>query len=331
MATMKQIGKHSRPIVENEGQARRLTLAEMQKKAHRKWIVAFLVLLLTFVAGGVCFAKFPANTQPHPDQQPEQQPAHLNSSTSSVKAQQEQTQSEVYQTPKDARSQEMALDSAKNSGWRTQTDGTKKVYLTFDDGPSENTEKILQILAENGAKATFFVTGHESDKFNLIKKEWEAGHTVGMHTYSHKYYEIYTSASAYKADLEKIGNVIKDQIGFTPFLFRFPGGSSNSISEKYCPGIMTTLTSELVAEGYQYYDWNISSGDANSDDVPADQLVSNSCQEGWTNIMLLMHDTDAKNITVEALPQIIKFYKDRGYEFCAITRTSFAVHHSVSN
>ena len=225
----------------------------------------------------------------------------------------------------------MALDPANNANWRLETDGQKKVYLTFDDGPSENTERILDILAKSDVKATFFVTGHSPDKFGLIKKEWDAGHSVGMHSYSHNYAEIYTSTAAYKADLEKIGNVIKDQIGFVPFLFRFPGGSSNAVSAKYCQGIMTTLTGELVAAGYQYYDWNISSGDAGGDNVPASEITANSCQEGWTNIMLLMHDTDAKNTTVEALGHIIKFYKERGYQFCAIDRSSFAVHHAVGN
>ena len=229
------------------------------------------------------------------------------------------------------RANDLQLDPSRNTGWRLETDGTKKIYLTFDDGPSENTEKILKILEENNVKATFFVTGHSPDKFNLIKKEYEAGHSVGMHSYSHNYSEIYQSVDAYKADLDKIADVIKEQIGFTPFLFRFPGGSSNETSSKYCQGIMDELAVQLVNEGYQYYDWNMSSGDAGGDDIPAQTLVENSCQDGWTNITLLMHDTDAKTTTTEALPQIIKYYKDLGYEFCAITRDSFAVHHKISN
>ncbi len=229
------------------------------------------------------------------------------------------------------RANDLQLDPSRNTGWRLETDGTKKIYLTFDDGPSDNTENILNILAQSDVKATFFVTGHYPEKFGLIKKEYDAGHSVGMHTYTHDYSKIYPSVDAYKADLERISNVIKDQIGFVPFLFRFPGGSSNGVSAKYCEGIMTQLTTELVNEGYQYFDWNISSGDAGGDDIPAQTLIDNSCQDGWTNIVLLMHDTDAKKTTTEALPQIIKFYKERGYEFCAIKRDSFAVHHKVSN
>lgn len=229
------------------------------------------------------------------------------------------------------RADDLQLDPSKNTGWRLETDGTKKIYLTFDDGPSDNTENILNILAQNDVKATFFVTGHYPEKFGLIKKEYDAGHSVGMHTFTHDYSKIYTSVDAYKADLDRISNVIKDEIGFVPFLFRFPGGSSNGVSAKYCQGIMTQLTTELVNEGYQYFDWNISSGDAGGDDIPAQTLIDNSCQDGWTNIVLLMHDTDAKKTTTEALPQIIKYYKDLGYEFCAIKRDSFAVHHKISN
>ena len=315
----------------NEGDRRprvvhRRTLYKEQerKRKQRRCLVAVVLCVCILGAGGLALRN---GLQGQSDaKNSENQTQEQAEQTTVAEANNEETRSAEL----DERSKDMMLDPSRNSGWRLETDGEKKVYLTFDDGPSENTDKILAILAENDVKATFFVTGHTPEKFDCIKKEWEAGHSVGMHSYSHKYSEIYTSVEAYKADLDKIANVIKDQIGFVPFLIRFPGGSSNSIADQYSAGIMTNLTSQLVSEGYQYFDWNMSSGDAESNDVSKDVILSTACQEGWTNIMLLMHDTDAKNSTVEALPEIIKYYKDRGYQFCAITRDSFAVHHAAS-
>ena len=306
--------------------ARAIYHERLRRRRRNRVIAVLAVVLVLAIGGGTVFAV----TNLHPAQQ---NSGEQQESTNAESQQLEAASEPEYSKPqvKSDRSSDLALDPSKNSGWRLETDGEKKIYLTFDDGPSENTEKILKILDQYDAKATFFVTGHSPDKFGLIKQEYDAGHSVGMHSYSHNYAEIYTSVDAYKADLDKIANVIKDQIGFVPFLFRFPGGSSNSVSANYSSGIMTTLTTQLVNEGYQYYDWNISSGDAGSDNMPADTIIDNSCQEGWTNIMLLMHDTDAKNSTVEALPKVIEYYKERGYEFCAIDRDSYAVHHGISN
>ena len=305
--------------------ARTIYRERLRRRRRNRVIAVLAVVLVLAVGGGTVFAL--NNLQPAGQNSGEQQ-EQANAESQQLEA---ASEPEFSKPQAGDRSKDLALDPSKNSGWRLETDGEKKIYLTFDDGPSENTEKILKILDQYDVKATFFVTGHYPEKFGLIKQEYEAGHSVGMHTYTHDYSKVYASVDAYKADLERIGNVIKDQIGFVPFLFRFPGGSSNSVSAKYSAGIMTTLTQQLVDEGYQYYDWNISSGDAGSDDMPAATIVDNSCQEGWTNIMLLMHDTDAKNSTAEALPKVIEYYKERGYEFCAIDRDSYAVHHGISN
>ena len=138
----------------------------------------------------------------------------------------------------------------------------KVVYLTFDDGPSENTKKIMDILAKYDAKATFFVTGRNQDYNYLIKDAYNAGHTIALHTYSHEYSTVYASVDAYFDDLNKVGQMVKKEIGFVPHYIRFPGGSSNTVSRRYCQGIMSTLTKEVVEKGYQYYDWNGDSTDA---------------------------------------------------------------------
>lgn len=207
----------------------------------------------------------------------------------------------------------------------------KIIYLTFDDGPSENTKKIIDILEKYDVKATFFVTGNNKKCNKYIKEAYEKGHTIGLHTYSHDYKEVYSSMDAYFDDLNKIGQMVKEQIGFVPKYIRFPGGSSNTKSAKYSKGLMTTLVSEVQNRGYQYYDWNADSTDAVGNNRPVSVLVKNATQSKAKNINLLMHDTAAKSTTVEALPKIIEHYQKLGYTFKGIDDTSFTPHHGVNN
>lgn len=207
----------------------------------------------------------------------------------------------------------------------------KIIYLTFDDGPSENTKKIIDILDKYDAKATFFVTGNNKKCNKYIKEAYEKGHTIGLHTYSHDYKEVYSSMDAYFDDLNKIGQMVKEQIGFVPKYIRFPGGSSNTKSAKYCKGLMTTLVTEVQNRGYQYYDWNADSTDAGGNNRPVSVIVKNATQSKAKNINLLMHDTAAKSTTVEALPKIIEHYQKLGYTFKGIDDTSFTPHHGVNN
>lgn len=207
----------------------------------------------------------------------------------------------------------------------------KIVYLTFDDGPSENTDKILKILDKYKSKATFFVTGCHQEYNYLIKRAYKKGHTIGLHSYQHEYPDIYQSKSAYFNDLEKIGKMVKETIGFTPHYIRFPGGSSNKVSKKYCTGLMSILTKEVIKQGYQYYDWNGDTNDASSNNVSVHEIISSATHETHQNIVILAHDTNAKNTTVEALPSIISYYQKKGYSFQAINDESFYVHHHVQN
>lgn len=209
--------------------------------------------------------------------------------------------------------------------------GDKVVYLTFDDGPSSNTAKVLDILKKYNAKATFFVTGN-GQKYNyLIKRAHEEGNTIGLHTYSHQYSKVYASVDNYFNDLDMIGQMVKGQIGFVPNYIRFPGGSSNTVSRKYSKGIMTILTSEVQNRGYQYYDWNASSGDAGGNNVAVSSIVRNATSSHAKNINILFHDTAAKNTTVQALPQIIEYYQGLGYTFKGIDDSSFSPHQHVNN
>ena len=228
-----------------------------------------------------------------------------------------------------SRDKSFAVQPGVPVGVDEESDDEKVVYLTFDDGPSENTKRIIDILAEYDAKATFFITGSNEECRPYIKEAYEAGHTIGLHTYTHDYAGIYASEEAYFEDLEKVGEVAKEQIGYVPCFIRFPGGSSNMVSAKYSSGLMTKLVDAVQEKGYQYYDWNLDSGDAAG--AGKDAIEENSTTEKLNHVMLLCHDTQAKDATVEALPYILKYYTERGYEFRGIDRTSITAHHGVQN
>ena len=209
--------------------------------------------------------------------------------------------------------------------------GDKIVYLTFDDGPSANMGKILDILDEYDVKATFFVTGNNAKYRKYITKAYNQGHAIGLHSYTHNYASIYASKSAFYSDLKKISNLVKSLTGKRSYLLRFPGGSSNTVSRHYCSGIMSTLTKSVQADGYTYFDWNVDSTDASGNNIATSTLVANATTTSYKKVNILMHSTDAKDTTVEALPKIIKYYKSKGYVFQALSTSSYAPHHGVNN
>lgn len=227
------------------------------------------------------------------------------------------------------RDKDFAVDPDQTE-WNVMDDDRKVVYLTFDDGPSARTKDVLDILDHYGCKATFFVVGHNDEYFPMIAEAYKRGHTIGMHTYSHNYEQIYASDEAYFDDLERIAAIVKEQIGYVPAFIRFPGGSSNTISVRYNEGIMSRLVDEVRARGYQYFDWNNSFGDGA--DHTAEEIVSYACElVDMPKIILLCHDSATKQTTLEALPQIIEHYQSLGYTFEAIGRTTNPAHHEVSN
>lgn len=207
----------------------------------------------------------------------------------------------------------------------------KIVYLTFDDGPSENTGKILDILKKYNAKATFFVTGNNQKYDNLMKRASEEGHAIGLHTYSHNYKEVYASEEAYFKDLQKISDLVEKVTGIKSHIIRFPGGSSNTVSAEYSKGLMTVLTKKVQEKGYQYFDWNCDSTDASGNNIPVEKLIKNATSCSSQHINILMHDTDAKRTTVKALPKIIEHYREAGYVFKPITVDSYTAHHGINN
>lgn len=213
----------------------------------------------------------------------------------------------------------------------TVEEPSKVVYMTFDDGPSENTDKILKILKKYDAKATFFVTGNNQKYNSSIKKAADQGNTIALHTYTHDYANVYSSTTAYFEDLQKVSDMVKQITGKAPKYIRFPGGSSNTISAQYSQGIMSALDNMVHERGYEYFDWNCSSGDAASNTVPTQDIVRNATSCDYEQIMILFHDSSPKTTTVEALPEIIKSYKERGYVFKGISDDTPIFHHGVNN
>lgn len=204
----------------------------------------------------------------------------------------------------------------------------KVIYLTFDDGPSEYTGELLDLLKEYNAKATFFVVGYKEDR-QFIARAYEEGHAIGVHTYTHKYKKIYASEEAYFEDFLKTEQVIYEQTGEYTRLFRFPGGSSNTVS-KFNKGIMSRIIKHMTNMGYRYFDWNIDSGDAagiTTRSGVAKEVINGIKKKDFA--LVLQHDT--KKYSVKAVEDILKWGTENGYTFLPLSLTSPGVHHGVRN
>ena len=212
----------------------------------------------------------------------------------------------------------------------TVTPDGKVIYLTFDDGPAKHTKRLLELLDQYNAKATFFVVNTGYNMKTMLNAIVDGGHGLGIHSVSHKYEEIYASEEAFFKDLRKMQDIIKNATGVTTTLMRFPGGSSNKISRQYCTGIMTRLTKAVTDQGFQYFDWNVSSGDAGSTKDSA-QVAANVIQgvSGKKYAVVLQHDIHS--YSVDAVEQILIWGIQNGYTFQALTPDSPTCHHTVNN
>ena len=212
----------------------------------------------------------------------------------------------------------------------TTSSGNKVVYLTFDDGPGAHTQQLLDILDKYNVKVTFFVTNVNSGYENMIAKEAADGHTVAIHSASHDYKKIYSSVDAYFADLNEMSDIIYAQTGQRPKLIRFPGGSSNTVSLKYCSGIMTTLTKAVTDQGYKYFDWNVSSGDAGGT-TSTEEVYQNVVNGMKSHNVSVVLQHDIKGFSVNAVERIIQWGLANGYTFLPLTTSTEDVHHGVNN
>lgn len=210
---------------------------------------------------------------------------------------------------------------------------TGVIYLTFDDGPSANTTpKILDVLKQKGVNATFFILNYNENTESLVKREIDEGHAVGIHGYTHDYSKLYASIDACYQNITKLQDKIYQTTGKKVMIVRFPGGSSNTVSRKYCPGVMTAISQKILGEGFKYYDWNVASGD--SGDVKTKEGVYNNVTKGikpGRNNIVLMHDFSGNNKTLEALPDIIDYGLKNGYRFDVITTDTEMVTQKIQN
>lgn len=194
---------------------------------------------------------------------------------------------------------------------------TKRAFLTFDDGPSENTAKILDILNQNKVKATFFVLGSNVEKRpDLVKKMYDEGHFIANHGYSHKYSEIYSSKEAVLDEYNRCNDAVKKAIGvpeYNSHLFRFPGGLAGG---PYAD-IKSQANDLLSQNDIMHVDWNALTGDSETNDLSIDFELKrlNETMQNKNSLVVLMHDSPNKSVTVDALPQIIETLKNNGYEF----------------
>ncbi len=202
----------------------------------------------------------------------------------------------------------------------------KRVYLTFDDGPSIYTGQILDILKANDIKATFFVIAREDESYwPYYTRILEEGHTLGMHSYTHDYNQVYASLDSFETDVNSLSQFLYDRTGEYPTIYRFPGGSSNTV----CNVPMEECIAYLNEQGITYYDWNALNGDAVSSELPPEKLVENimnSVRQNNTSIVL-MHDMQSRHTTVESLQPLIDTLKDEGYEILPIDENTPLIQH----
>ena len=205
-----------------------------------------------------------------------------------------------------------------------ESETPRRVFLTFDDGPSPTTEEILDILQQEQVPATFFVVAAENNEeyLPILKRTAAEGHQIALHSCSHEYSKIYESPEAYWKDIKELKEKLEPYApADTLNWLRFPGGSTNTVSRRYGgSGIMKTLKSQAEQAGYHYVDWNLCAEDARGGHPDAEQIFQNVIQDVGDKhtCVVLMHDTKSTRTTAEALPDIIQWFREKGYRFCRV-------------
>jgi len=195
-----------------------------------------------------------------------------------------------------------------------KNENNKIAYLTFDDGPSENTYDILDLLEERDIKATFFIVGSSirKEEEDSLKRMINEGHTIGIHTYSHMCDEIYCSVERFLDDFNTVYQQIYDITGERVNIYRFPWGSNNGFSRN----IKDALMDEMERRGFTCYDWNVDTKD--SVGKPSAHSILHNINKDLNRQdrpIILMHDSGSNDLTVQLLPEIIKMISDKGYVF----------------
>lgn len=308
-----------RPSVQHYSRSSYAAHSLSQRRQPPRWPLILIVVALVAIFAITFFACHSGHDQA---QEPEATQQEQATETTQVQEQQageaEQTQaaSDSELSPLRTEEERKATSTSDNK----EKPGKKVCYLTFDDGPSTNTHKILKILDEYGVHATWFVIGTRGH-LEYVKDIWDAGHQVALHSQTHEYDIDYANTTNYFKGLDKLAKQVKKYLGFEPTLFRFPGGSVNG----YNRAVRSALKAEAKSRNWHYFDWNVGSGDAAGNNVPASKIMKNIKKEskGNNSSCVLMHDTEAKDTTVEALPKMIEYFKEEGYTFDVLTADSY--------
>lgn len=214
--------------------------------------------------------------------------------------------------------------------------GRPVAYITIDDGPSGNTLGVLEVLRACGVPATFFVTGNNlSGNYEIYSQITAQGHAIGVHSYTHAYRTIYASVDAFLADFRRLEDLLYNEFGIRTDIMRFPGGSSSTAGQ-VASGyniIVKDLIREVMGRGYDYFDWNVDSGDA-LPGATATSIIATSKEQierlQGRDLVLLFHDGPSSSATVEALPAVIEDLRERGYRFEVLSKGAVNVKHRVA-
>ena len=204
----------------------------------------------------------------------------------------------------------------------------KIVYLTFDDGPVSHTKRLLEVLDKYNVKATFFVCGNSD--LSQLNSIVAGGHTLALHSMTHDYEKIYSSEEAFFSDLYQLQQTVFEKTGIKSMIMRFPGGSSNRVSKKYCTGIMTQLTQSVKDQGFRYFDWNVDSDDARNT-TTTEGVVQNVIKGIKKRDVSVVLQHDIKGYSVDAVEEIIIWGLQNGYTFLPLEQNSPKCEHEVRN
>lgn len=292
------------------------------RKLNKKKVIACIVLVILFVIlatiSGIKMAEY--NNQKKLAEEMKIQEEQAKQAELEKQRQEELSRQATIQKRIDLTSQALTSDQQYNILHIYKSTGEKRVFLTFDDGPSQSvTPLILDLLKQENIKATFFTLGNNvRNNPELVKREFDEGHYVANHGYSHKYSAVYASPEATLEEYNSTEQAIRDALGnqnYRSNLFRFPGGSNGG----YYHDAKQESKALLRENGIVHLDWNSLSKDAEGVNNK-EELLQNviDTAEGHDSVVVLMHDTYDKILTYETLPDIIKYFRENGYKFCNI-------------
>ncbi|MGL4343574.1 MAG: polysaccharide deacetylase family protein [Cellulosilyticaceae bacterium] len=298
-----------------------------RNKGNVGLVVLFVILaVMMFGLSGVLMVK--GNEKSAELKEIKEQVVVLDAASSNLTEQQDGLKTKSDQLSKQIEELQKDVEKLKETGINVSIEdesaSSKAAYLTFDDGPSGNTVKILDFLKANNIKATFFVL-EKNGQDEIYKRIVDEGHTIALHSTDHDYSRIYSSVDSSVKDFDDLNKFIKDVTGQESKIIRFPGGSNNTISNRYGgSGLMDRIRPAVGEKGYIYFDWNVDSMDASKGvqdkNVIVDAVLNQS--KYLSDAVILMHDAAAKTTTVDALPEIVEGLKQQGFVFRALTEES---------